>query len=160
MELGTTLIGIICVAICAMPFVLTNRSRKKIVKNQLIALKDLAKQHNCEITQHDIYSYYAIGIDEFNNSISFISKDEEAVKEQFINLSTISRCKIVNISKSRGKSGKQIDELYLKLSFIDKTKPDIMLEFYNAEVSYQLGEELQSIDKWNKIINNLLKVKE
>ncbi|WP_159019725.1 hypothetical protein [Algibacter sp. L3A6] len=155
MELGTTLIGIICVAICAMPFVLTNRSKKAIVKRQLIVLKDLATQHNNTITQNEINSFYAIGIDETKKSVSFILKRETEVEQQFVDLSTIKSCEIVSITKS-----KHMDRLYLKLTPIDKTKSEVILEFFNADVSYQLGEELQSIEKWNKIINNLLKATE
>ncbi|GAL77993.1 hypothetical protein [Algibacter lectus] len=155
MELGTTLIGIICVAICAMPFVLTNRSKKAIVKRQLIVLKDLASQHNNTITQNEINSFYAIGIDESKKSVSFILKEETEVEQQFVDLSTIKSCEIVNITKS-----KHIDRLYLKLIPHDKTKKEVNLEFFNADVSYQLGEELQSIEKWNKIINNLLETKQ
>ncbi|WP_405296252.1 hypothetical protein [Algibacter sp. Ld11] len=152
MELGTTLIGIICVAICAMPFVLTNRSKKAIVKHQLIVLKDLATQHNNTITQNEINSFYAIGIDDTKKSVSFIFKGETEVSQLFVDLSKIKHCEIVNVIKA-----KHIDKLYLKLSPIDKTKEDVILEFFNAEVSYQLGEELQSVKKWNEIINNLLK---
>lgn len=151
MELGTTLIGIICVAICAMPFVLTNRSKKAIVKHQLIMLKDLATQHNNTITQNEINSFYAIGIDNTKKSVSFIFKGETEVSQLFVDLSKIKHCEIVNVIKA-----KHIDKLYLKLRPIDKTKEDVILEFFNAEVSYQLGEELQSIKKWNEIINNLL----
>ena len=155
MELGTTLIGIICVAICAMPFVLTNRSKKAIVKRQLIVLKDLATQHNNTITQNEINSFYAIGIDETKKSVSFILKGDTEVEQQFVDLSTIKSCEIVSVNKS-----KHMDRLYLKLMPIDKTKSDVILEFFNADVSYQLGEELQSIEKWNKILNNLLKATE
>ena len=155
MELGTTLIGIICVAICAMPFVLTNRSKKAIVKRQLIVLKDLATQHNNTITQNEINSFYAIGIDKTKKSVSFILKGETEVEQQFVDLSTIKSCEIVSVNKS-----KHMDRLYLKLMPIDKTKSDVILEFFNADVSYQLGEELQSIEKWNKILNNLLKATE
>ena len=156
MDLGTTIIGSVSVAICAIPFVITNRSKKKKVKQLLISLKDLAKEHNSEITQHDIFKYYAIGIDESKNSVSFILKNEDEEQSYYINLSTIKKCEIVKVGSSSVHTNKDIDKLDLKLNPIDKNKPDIMLEFYNAEISYQLSEELQSIEKWNNIINNLL----
>ena len=159
MEFGTTLIGIICLAICAMPFVLTSRNRKKIIKTQLLALNNLAKQHNGEITQHDIYSYYAIGVDMNKNLLLFISNTDEDTKQQSINLKDIKSCDIVNISRSKVKGRKEIDELYLKLTPIDKTKEALCLEFFNTDVNYQLSQELQSINKWNTIINNILKPK-
>ncbi|MBJ2175244.1 hypothetical protein JBL43_13405 [Aureibaculum sp. A20] len=159
MDLGTTIIGSVSVAICAMPFVITNRSKKKKVKQLLISLKDLAAAHSSEITEHDIFKYYAIGIDATKNSVSFILKTEDDEQSYFINLSSIKKCEIVKVGSSGAHSDKDIDKLDLKLTSVEKNKPDIMLEFYNAEVSYQLSEELQSIEKWNKIINNLLNSK-
>lgn len=157
MELGTSLIGIVCVIICALPFVLTSRSKNKKIKKQLITLKDLAKKHSSEITQHDAYSYYAIGLDASKKILSFISKAETSLTKQAVNLETIQSCNVVKISKS--KNQKDIDGLYLKLTPTDKNESEILLEFFNADVSYQLGEELQSITKWNLIINEALKMK-
>lgn len=52
----------------------------------------------------------------------------------------------------RSKTGK------LELSFlpIANDKPEIKLEFFHIDVSVQLYGELQSIEKWSKIINDRL----
>lgn len=152
MNLGTTIIGIICVALCAMPFILTSVNKNKKKKTVLNTLIDLANQHNSEISQHEICSYYSIGIDESKKSVSFILDNEETIKKDFINLATIKTCDIVDLKKPR----KDTERLYLKLSPIDKSKPDVILEFYNSEINYQLGSELQSIEKWNTLINSML----
>jgi len=152
MNLGTTIIGIICVALCAMPFILTSINKNKKKNQVLKTLQDLAKQHNSEISQHEIFSYYAIGIDDSKKTVSFILDNEETIKEDFINLGTIKTCDIVNFKKPR----KDTERLYLKLSPVDKSQPDVILEFYNSEINYQLGSELQSIEKWNTLINSML----
>jgi len=157
MELGTSLIGIICVAICAMPFILTSRNKNKIVKKQLTALKSLATENQSEISKFDVYSYYAIGMDTEKKTISFVAKKEEIEEEQFINLENIQDCSIEIINAPKNK--KEIDKLYLKLKPKDNTKAAILLEFFNSDINYQLGEELQSINKWNTLINANLKPK-
>jgi len=152
MNLGSTIIGIICITLCALPFILTSANRKKKEKQLLNALKEIAQEHQSGITQHDIFGYCAIGLDELKKSVSFILRTDDAIKPQFVNLSTISSCEIANITKS-----KHLDRLYLKLKPIDKNQPEMAFEFFNADVNYQLNDELQSIGKWNTLINNLLK---
>lgn len=157
MDLGTIIIGSVGVAACAMPFVITNRNKKKKEKQLLTMLKDLAKKHNSEITQHEILGYYAIGVDENKKSVSFLLRSEAEITPQFVNLATIKKCEISNVYKETGNHGKQLDQLNLRLSNNDKSKPDIVLEFFNAEVSYQLSDEFDSLEKWNRMINNLLR---
>jgi len=152
MNLGTTIIGIICVALCAMPFILTSTNKNKKKKTVLNTLINLANQHNSEISQHEICSYYSIGIDESKKSVSFILDNEETIKKDFINLSSIKTCDVVNLKNTQ----KDTERLYLKLTHIDKSQPHAILEFYNSEINYQLGSELQSIEKWNTLINSML----
>lgn len=159
MDLGTTIIGTVCVAICAMPFVLTNRSKRIKEKEFINSLKNLAKQHDSEITQYETCGNYAIGIDETKKTVSFILKTFEVFKIQFIDLSLIKNCKIDTIYSSASKNNQVIDQLILNLSAVDKNTPDVLLEFYNSEISYQSYTELESIEKWNKLINDLLNSK-
>ncbi len=156
MDLGTIIIGVICIALCALPFVLTNKNKKNKEKELLNSLKDFAKQHNSEITDYEISESYAIGLDETKRTISFLQKTKENVDLQFIELNTIKNCEINNISKSLGKNETTLDKLNLKLNVIGKNKPSITLEFFNSDISFQPVNEFDSIEKWNKIINSLL----
>ncbi|MEP2279625.1 hypothetical protein, partial [Maribacter sp.] len=63
MDLGVTAIGLASVALCAMPFVVTNRSRKIKEKQMMSSLNDIANKHNCQISEHEIFGHYAIGVD-------------------------------------------------------------------------------------------------
>ncbi|AUC21995.1 hypothetical protein BTO15_07730 [Polaribacter sejongensis] len=156
MDLGTIIIGVICIALCALPFVLTNRNKKNKEKEILNSLKEFAKQHDSEITEHEISECYAIGLDKTKHAISFLQKTKDQVNLQFIDLSTIKNSEINNISKSIGKNETTLDKLNLKLNVIGKNKPSIVLEFYNSDINFQPGNEFDSIEKWNKIINSLL----
>jgi len=156
MNLGTIIIGIVCIVLCALPFVLTSRNKKKKEKQLLNALSDFAKQNNSEITKHEVNQYFAIGLDESKNTISFLRKTRDNNKFLFVDLTSIKKCEINNISKSLNNNEKTIDKLNLNLSTFNKKEPNITLEFFNADLSFQLANEYDSIENWNTIINKIL----
>lgn len=146
MDLGIAIIGLICVAICAMPFVLISRSRKKRERKLIESIKELAKQHNNEITQYEVCGDYVIGIDEPKNILFFQLNAQEETKQQVVDLSIIDNC---NISRKNSKN-QRIERLDLELIQTDNNKPKIVLEFYNVDLNYQPSGELESIQKWYK----------
>ena len=75
MDLTVAAIGSLCVALCAMPFVISTKNRKKSEKQFLLYLKDLANQHECVIKQHEILGHYAIAIDDSKNYVFFCIKN-------------------------------------------------------------------------------------
>ncbi|MDW7692652.1 hypothetical protein R9C00_12045 [Flammeovirgaceae bacterium SG7u.111] len=155
MDLGTAIVGMICIAVCAMPFALISRNIKKKEKQLLESIKELAKQHNHEITQHEICGNYVIGTDVSKNFLFFQLNTKKEVKQQFIDLSTIKSCNISNISRKTA-NGKVVERLDLELIPKDKNMSVIVLEFYSIDLSFQLNGELQSIEKWNNLIKKQL----
>ncbi|MEP2236860.1 MAG: hypothetical protein ABJI22_00790 [Maribacter sp.] len=156
MDLGVTAIGLASVALCAMPFVVTNRSRKIKEKQMMSSLNDIANKHNCQITEHEIFGHYAIGVDAKKKFVFFISKSGEVLNHQYADLSKMKTCEIANIGTSYARKEKVIERLLLKFFSKKANEPDIVFEFYDVEVNYQLSGEFQSIEKWNKTIKNLL----
>lgn len=157
MNLGTIIIGIICIALCAMPFILTSVNKNKKNKQTLDKLKNLAKRNNSEISQYEICGYYAIGIDKSNKTVSFILKNEEDMEEQFINLNTIKSCELIHVKKPINNKEKELSQLYLKLNPVDKNRSPYNLEFFNTDINYQINNEIQSSEKWNALINDTIK---
>ncbi|APQ15976.1 hypothetical protein [Maribacter hydrothermalis] len=157
MELGIAAIGIASVALCAMPFVITNRSRKRKEKQMMASLTEVASKHNCQITEYEIFGHYGIGVDTQKKFVFFISKSGEVLNQQYANLATIKTCEITNIGKSYAKKEKITARLLLTLFSKKINEPDTVFEFYDAEINFQLSGEFQSIEKWNKTIKNLLK---
>ncbi|HDZ03794.1 hypothetical protein LCGC14_0218140 [marine sediment metagenome] len=157
MELGIAAIGIASVAICAMPFVVTSRSRKSKEKKMMTSLNDVANKHNCTITEHEIFGHYAIGVDQEKKFVFFFSKSGEVLNQQYADLSTIKTCEIANIGKSYARKEKITERLLLNLFPKNTNEPDTVFEFYDVEVNFQLSGEFQSIQKWNSVIKNLLK---
>lgn len=159
MDLGTALIGLLGILACALPFVLSSRSRKKNEKILLLSLNSLAEKQNCKISQYEICGNYAIGIDETKNFGFFQLKNDEEIKPKFIDLSTIKKCNVANIGRSSSNTNSVIDHLNLEFIPIDKNKSNTIFEFYNSNLSIQISGELQSINKWNTLINNKLESK-
>lgn len=155
MDLGTAITGSICVLICTLPFVLIGISRRKKEKESLTALNNLAKHNNSTITDSEICGNYVIGIDKTKRTLFFITKEDDSFREQLVELSNIKDCKVTNIRRST-KNGKIIQRLYLQLSYTEQIKHEVILEFYNADINYQLSGEMESIEKWNNLIHNLL----
>lgn len=136
MDSGTLVIGAIMIAICILPFILINNSIKKQKKQLLQALLALSDQKNCKMTQYELGSNLAIGIDENADLLFFFKRLKDKEISQHVNLK---------------------DKLELCISPKTKSRPDIFLEFYNSEENLQLNGELQLIEKWAKIINDQIK---
>ncbi|TXD47595.1 hypothetical protein [Polaribacter sp. IC073] len=156
MDLATAVIGLICILLCALPFVLTSQNKVKNEKKLLLSLENLAEKKQSDITQHEVSSKYAIGIDETKNFVFFQLKNEEGFKPECIDLSTIKKCKIVNIGISNANAEREIEQLSLEFIPIDKNKTNSILKFYDATISFQLNGEFESIEKWNELINHKL----
>ncbi|UZR97104.1 hypothetical protein [Chondrinema litorale] len=159
MDLGTAIIGIFGTFLCILPFILIAKSRKNRAKQLLNSLTKIANEHHCQINQKETFGNFAIGLDELKNTVFFYREAKDKVDEQYINLADFQSCKVINTNRTfKSNSGMQkvIDKL--ELDFIPKTreKQDIKLEFFNADVSLQLYEELQGVEKWSKILNDRL----
>lgn len=163
MDSATFIIGAISIAIFILPFAVTRMNRKKQEKQLLQSLSNLAKQHNCKITQHEFCSDFVIGLDENANSLFFFKRHRQNGNKEtahHINLSEFQNCNIINknrVVKSNGSDSKVIDRLELSFTPVAKNQPAFLLELYNSEESFQLVGELQLIEKWSKLINEKIK---
>lgn len=160
MDLGTAIVGAICAALCILPFVLMNNNRKKSERQILLSLKNNASQHNSQLSQHELHGHFAIAVDETSKFVYFYHQNKGKINEQFIDLSEIESCKVINTNRiisNRDGDQKIIERLDLCFTPRDRSKQAINLEFFNAQNSPQLNGELQSIENWSNVINNLFK---
>lgn len=160
MNSGTIIVGAIILVSLILPFVLMIRSRKKKEKQLLLSLTTIANNHNYKISLYDLFVEFAIGIDEKANQLFFFRKTKEKETAQHINLADVKTCKVIKTGHSIGHSGDNnntIDKLELKFSFLDKKNPDVFLVFYDSDENTHLSEEILTIEKWAKILNDRLK---
>lgn len=160
MNSGTLIVGAIILAACILPFVLMIRSRKKKEKQLLRSLTGIANNLNFKITMHELFEEFAIGLDENANQLFFFRKIKENEIAQQINLTEVKYCKVIKTGHSIENSGgnNTIDKLELKFSFLDKKNHDVFLVFYDSEENTQLSEEILTIEKWDRILNDRLKL--
>ncbi len=155
-DFGTLLIGSLTVAICAIPFVLTIGGRKRREKQMMRSLQTMAAQHNCQIGQREFCGNYLLGMDQGGRYVFFHQVSKEAIEERAVDLMEIVACKPINIGRKIA-GERVVERLGLEFVPMDQDMPEITLELYNNDHSFQLRGELQSMEKWTRLINDRLK---
>ncbi|GAA5224887.1 PH domain-containing protein [Membranihabitans marinus] len=156
MELGSALVGAIAIIICILPFAIMSRSKKQKRQILLDTINDLANQNQCIIHKSDVYPYFAIGIDEDQGRLFYFKKNTDKELVKTILLSEIRTCKVVKSNTSINRNGDRvniIEKQCLTFHSKDPGKPDISLEFFNADDSVQPCGEIQASEEWMKLIN-------
>lgn len=160
MSLGLIIAGVLCLLLSILIFVLASNSKKKKQNKFLDPLNSLAESANCKISQYDIWNDSVIGIDNTRNFVFVIRKTIDNEASISINLAEVFRCKISELSRTTGpKEGNFIafDRIDLVFACKDKSKADIVVEFYNANTDrLTLTGELQLAQKWCMLINNII----
>ncbi|WP_347174039.1 hypothetical protein [Polaribacter uvawellassae] len=162
MNLGNTLVGVILAIICITPFVILNQQSRKKKKNRLKLLHLNAQNIECKIDTHEFCGDYLIGIDTKNGVLFFNKEINKAIVEDCIKLSDFKECTICThyqTVKDKNQHFKEIDQLFLSFIPLVKSKSEIKLTFFDADVNMMLSGELESIKKWLTIINNQLALK-
>ncbi|WP_372754346.1 hypothetical protein [Labilibaculum sp.] len=152
MELGKAITGLIMLACFIVPIIILGFIKKRNKKQIVNSLSDFAKQNHCIIDEYEFCSNFVIGIDKIHNFIFFLQKYDQENKIKQINLSEIKSSKKL-ITKHGHNIISRLDLLFYPLS---KNADAIDLEFYNSEQSFELNDELQTLEKWSKIVANQL----
>jgi len=162
MNIGSTLVGLLIIILCILPFFFMGSKRKKREKQMLNDAERLAEEKNCKITYKELVRDFVLAIDEKNKALFYYKITPEKVDKLHVNLAEIKSCKVINVSRTvgvKGASQKITDQLFLNFIPLNNNGKEIKIEYYNADVNVQLYGELQSIEKWADIINNCIKQK-
>lgn len=160
MNSGTTIVGLIMVLICIIPFVIMSYNKKSKQRKMLKSLNDIAKQQQCSINQHEFCGDYIIGIDEKRNFVFFFKQKNETSVSQYIDLPEIQFCQAVMKSRNLKYNTENvsiIEHVALSFSPTNKKKASESFELYDEEINMQLTGKLQFVDKWTALINDHLK---
>lgn len=163
LDLGTIIVGIICTAICVALFLLMGKSRKKKEQQKLQSLIHTANIHEGRITLHEFCGNFALAIDN-NKGLVFFHKElnGKTVEETGVDLNHIQECKLNTIHASVIKNKETVKFIErLELCFIPMGKKDkeVKWELYSRRNNRQLSGELQTGEKWSKLINEQIHVK-
>ncbi|MBE0654817.1 MAG: hypothetical protein IH594_13530 [Bacteroidales bacterium] len=162
MDPVSIIIGIFFLALFIVPFIIMSRKGKKSEKQLLQTLAGIAEQHKCKLSQHEISGDFGIGLDEKKNFVFFCKNTTGQETRQAIDLAGIQLCRLIKSSRTvNSKEGKHevIERLELGLIPTAKDRPEVRLEFFNAETGRQLNGELQSVENWSTRINARVKIK-
>ncbi|MFB6319483.1 hypothetical protein [Saccharicrinis sp. FJH54] len=159
MNTGVIIISVVLVGIWVIPVVILNRTRRKKEHKMLQAMRDFAKEQHSAITDYELYGDFSVGIDIAGHFFYYTSESNGITEVKHINLKEIKNCKVVttrrSVVKKEGESS-AVGRLDLQLIPLDRNEPFITLEFYNSDKNPQLNGEIQSIEKWSKVINKQL----
>ena len=163
MDLGTTITAVGLLLIVIIPFIIMSVNNNKKVKNIQQELFDIAEQNNSKITRHNSWDNFLIGIDDTTSKLFFIRKINNNQTAKEVDLAEIQKCQVLNNSRTvSNKEGKVkvTDQVVLLLTYYDKSKKEIALEFYNVDHDgFMLKGEVQLAEKWSKIINEAISAK-
>lgn len=150
MDLGNVLMWSVIAVICIVPFVIMSRNAQKEKQKSRQALRDFAAEHNASIDQEDHWMKLAIGLDEKQGLLFFLSELHGPLNKQWIKLSEINKCTVGG--NSRMVSGqKVVDSIELLFSF-RSNQSSIALEFFNVNSGNLTPSiEFQLAEKWSKI---------
>jgi len=131
---------------------------QKREKRTISALKSLARENNCTISEYDHWDKTLIGIDRNEtNKLIFIRTTPLKEIRNVIDLSEAIGCRMAK-SERTIKNDKEtvttIDRIEVVISFHSK-KEDLSLEFYNSDYDkLVLTGELQLAQKWTSMIKS------
>lgn len=137
-------------------YVISSRNKRKREKMFIGILSDLVG-NNSRISMYDIWGSSIIGADESINHVFFIKNIFDDETFQSIQLPEILKCKVNEVSRTvsiKGSGIKAIEKVELVFIYLDKNKPDSVIEFYNQDTGkLDLSGEFQLAEKWNKLLN-------
>jgi len=156
MDLEIIIIGILSVALFIVPIYLIQKKQKGKVAKARQAFVDRGAQRQLNITTCELWNpAYAIGIDEQQRKLLYLSDFEQQTREQLVDLDQVKQCRVLN--EYRDSNGnRMIDHIALVLSMAGPKPGELQLEFYNNQISMMHSDELKVAEKWNATINAVI----
>lgn len=156
MDIASIILGVILLAACTLPFIITTMGRKKkekLIKNQM---NDLALSEGTTLGEIDIISQSAFGMSGSGEKFFFVKQAEGKRKQVSISLDKVKHCSLKKeerLINNQNGNYKIIDKLILLFSISNGKDSELALEIYDADSNVQLGDELALVEKWEKKIN-------
>lgn len=156
MELGTTIFGLVLFALCTLPIVLSVAKRNKNNRRILDNLKAFAAEHGCNIDEYELAYRHSVGIDKTQKRLFFCAEAGDSFRHEEVDLTHMKSCAIIKRQHEVQDFGSVINRLALEFSPKNKSTPKTQLEFYDANATSGLLDELQSVGKWHEIVVSVL----
>jgi hypothetical protein len=162
MDSGTIITTIVFIAVVALPFILTGLSKKRKKNALLQKISEMAATHNSGISEHEFCSDFVLGFDSQSNQVFYYKKNDNREVAQQLSLTDYKSCKAVTYGHTISENKNQYhvtDKLELCFYPFVKEKGEASLDIYNGEFDrLTLTGELQFVEKWEKIMNERIKI--
>jgi hypothetical protein len=133
---------------------LKNKKNEKELTNELILFVDKNKG---TLTQKEVLTNLAIGIDEKKKSLFLVKKTIKDTVCQSINLAEIKNSLVIKNRKSDSRST-IIETIELAFFNLDTNKPEVYLGLYAIdENNLNVVHEFELANKWSALINSKVK---
>ena len=156
MDLSTTIIGLLLMALFLLPIVFIARtSRGKGRKYEKELFSEVSLNH-LTISEKDMWNEYAIGIDESNKRIIYIDwSGSESVTTVF-NLNDVKTFTSVphpkNIKDKNLKYYKNAGRLGLRFTFKESAAKELYITFFLPGFGQLSEEDVKLFEKWTAIV--------
>lgn len=157
--MGTNIIILLALALAiAIPVLIYKIKAKLKKKKKFEALRSFAQNAGHQITESESIENIYFGIDKQAKMCFYINFSRK--NEIMVDLKSIKLCKVNEVSRSeqtnKGRT-KTIDSVELLFYPKDSKESTANMEFFNAENgSFQLGEELLFVRRWEGIMNRII----
>lgn len=157
MNLVTALIGLLLVALFALPFILSGSSRKKTEKRLLALLQTQAQEQNSTLNEYDFGAHIAIGLSHDSGYVYCAKESQAGTQKLAIPLQKMKLCRANTITQKVA-SGKQSESVIVRLELVlfpkDAKAPEQRVVLFDVADLMQLSNELELMKKWEARINS------
>lgn len=161
MNLSFLLAFIIIIALIAIPIFISKNKKNNLKKVLYNTFQNYAEKNELIITQRETWnSRYYIGIDLEKRKLLFLNKNNEKEDFTLIDLNKIKKCRANKISRSiKSNVGNLLSIDKIEINFTPSTNdtPEINIPFYIDSEDINLNHEILISEKWEKIINDIIK---
>ena len=157
MELSTTIIGLLLLALFIFPVILISRSEKSKGKKSEKELFSESSKNELIISEKDLWDEQAIGIDTAKNKIIYLDWSGTERIDYIFELKDVKIFESEPSLEERNKknfSYKKVERLGLRFCFKDSAKRDANITFYIAGIGQKFDDQVKLFEKWSKIIRD------
>lgn len=160
MDKGSAIMGAVLIILIVIPFIIYSQNARRKKAQLLKQLKALASANNGQVTRFDYSGRILIGMDEGKKMVFFQKKTNDQILEQVVALAGIQEVKVFNGGKVINNQNAEVrisDKLELGFLPGDPNQGIIKLEFFNVKDNFQLHTELETVEKWAVLLNQMIK---
>jgi len=162
MDLSTTIIGLLLMALFLLPVILISRAgRSKRVNFEKVFFSEVSR-NKLNISEKDFFNEFAIGIDTSRNKIIYLDWRGWDMVNLIFDLKDVKVFESVpsyGEQKKKNFNYKNVDRLGLRFHFKEFAKPDVNITFYIAGFGRITDDEVKLFTKWLGIIRKKLDTK-